>query len=68
MGIHIKYLSFGKIKINIHCREWIVDLDSLIVFKVILSHGVSPFWNVLDRTNRPGAIAPIIPWHVINSN
>jgi lipopolysaccharide transport system ATP-binding protein len=55
-------------KISIHCREWIVDLDSLIVIKVILSHGVSPFWNVLDGTNRPGAIAPIIPWHTIDSD
>jgi lipopolysaccharide transport system ATP-binding protein len=55
-------------KISIHCREWIISLDSLIVFKVILSHGVSAFWNVLDGTNRPGAIAPIIPWHAIDSD
>jgi lipopolysaccharide transport system ATP-binding protein len=55
-------------KISNHCREWIVDLDSLIVIKVILSHGVSPFWTVLDGTNRPGAIAPIIPWHTIDSD
>jgi lipopolysaccharide transport system ATP-binding protein len=55
-------------KISVHCREWIVNMDSLIQFKVTVSHGVSPFWNVLDGSNRPGAIAPIIPWRTIASD
>jgi hypothetical protein len=57
-------------KISIHCKEWIVDFDALIVMKVILSHGVSPFWNVflLGGSSRPGVIAPIIPWLALNSD
>jgi lipopolysaccharide transport system ATP-binding protein len=52
-------------KISIHCREWIIDMDSLIVFKVVLSHGVSPYWNAITETMRPGAISPIIPWYAV---
>ncbi len=49
-------------KIGMHNMYWIVDLDSAVQFEVVLDHGVSPFWNVLDKTNRPGVIAPILQW------
>lgn len=50
-------------KIGIHNMYWIVNLDPAVQFEIILDHGVSPFWNVLDKANRPGVIAPIFKWH-----
>jgi lipopolysaccharide transport system ATP-binding protein len=49
-------------RIGLHNLSWIVHLDSAVQFEVILDHGVSPFWNVLDSRNRPGIIAPILKW------
>ena len=49
-------------KIGLHNTEWIVDLEATVRFEIILDHGVSPLWNVLDNTNRPGLIAPIFNW------
>jgi lipopolysaccharide transport system ATP-binding protein len=49
-------------KIGMHNMYWIVNLDPAVQFEVLLDHGVSPFWNVLDKTNRPGDIAPILKW------
>jgi lipopolysaccharide transport system ATP-binding protein len=49
-------------KIGMHNMYWIVNLDPVLQFEVILDHGVSPFWNVLDKSNRPGVIAPIFKW------
>lgn len=55
-------------KIGIHCQYWIVNLDPTVQFEVVLDHGDSPFWNVLDKTTRPGIIAPILEWtHEANS-
>jgi hypothetical protein len=53
-------------RIGMHNLYWIVLLDSVIQFEVILDHGVSPFWNALDNRNRPGTIAPILQWEKIN--
>ena len=50
-------------KIGMHCQYWIVNLDAVLQFEVVLDHGVSPFWNVLDQHNRPGIIAPILQWN-----
>jgi hypothetical protein len=50
-------------KIGLHNMYWIVNLDTVVRFEVLLDHGVSPFWNVLDKTNRPGIIAPIFRWY-----
>ncbi len=50
-------------KIGMHNMYWIVNLDTVVRFEVLLDHGVSPFWNVLDKTNRPGVIAPIFRWY-----
>jgi len=50
-------------KIGMHNMYWIVNLDAAVQFEVILDHGVSPFWNVLDGSKRPGLIAPIFKWH-----
>ncbi|HYM93697.1 MAG TPA: ABC transporter ATP-binding protein [Chitinophagaceae bacterium] len=49
-------------KISLHCKKWILNADPLLSFEVELNHGVSPFWNVLDKSNRPGSLALIIPW------
>ena len=54
-------------RIGIHNMYWIVHLDPAVQFEVLLDHGVSPFWNVLDKTNRPGIIAPIFRWTSGNS-
>lgn len=49
-------------RISLHCVKWIVSMDAAITFNVELTHGRSPFWNVLDGKTRPGVISPIIPW------
>jgi lipopolysaccharide transport system ATP-binding protein len=49
-------------RIGLHNLSWIVHLDSVVQFEVMLDHGVSPFWNALDSRNRPGIIAPILKW------
>jgi lipopolysaccharide transport system ATP-binding protein len=49
-------------RIGLHNLNWIVHLDSVVQFEVMLDHGVSPFWNALDSRNRPGIIAPILKW------
>ena len=49
-------------RIGLHNINWIVHLDSVVQFEVMLDHGVSPFWNALDSRNRPGIIAPILKW------
>ncbi|MBW1999563.1 MAG: ABC transporter ATP-binding protein [Deltaproteobacteria bacterium] len=49
-------------KIGIHNMYWIVNMDASVQFEVVLDHGVSPFWNALDGTSRPGCVAPIFKW------
>ncbi|RPH52469.1 MAG: ATP-binding cassette domain-containing protein [Desulfobacteraceae bacterium] len=49
-------------RIGIHNMYWIVYLDSVAQFEVVLDHGVSPFWSSLDSRNHPGIIAPILTW------
>jgi len=49
-------------KISLHCKKWILNADPVLSFDVELNHGVSPFWNVLNKSNRPGSLALIIPW------
>ena len=34
----------------------------MLLFNVEINNGVSPFWNVLNKSNRPGSLALIIPW------
>ena len=49
-------------KIGLHNMYWIVNLDTSARFEIILDHGVSPFWNTLNASTRPGVIAPIFNW------
>lgn len=49
-------------RIGMHNMYWLVNLDFVVQFEIILDHGVSPFWNVLDGKSRPGIIAPIFKW------
>jgi lipopolysaccharide transport system ATP-binding protein len=53
-------------RVSLHCIRWIVKLDAVLLFEVELTHGVSPFWNVVDSRNRPGVISPVVPWIVVN--
>ncbi len=53
-------------RIGLHNQNWIVYLDSVLQFEIILDHGLSPFWNSLDGRNRPGVIAPIFKWESIS--
>jgi homopolymeric O-antigen transport system ATP-binding protein len=53
-------------RVGMHNMYWIVKLDPAIQFKVVLDHGLSPFWNSLDGANRPGVVAPIFKWHSAN--
>jgi lipopolysaccharide transport system ATP-binding protein len=49
-------------RIGIHNLYWIVKLDAIVQFEIILDHGISPLWNSLNGKNRPGMIAPILAW------
>lgn len=49
-------------RIGVHNQYWIVHADPLVEADVMLSHGVSPYWGSLDRSSRPGVIAPIMKW------
>ena len=55
-------------KIGLHTMYWIANLDVTVRFEVLLDHGVSPFWNVLDKNGRPGVIAPIFKWYSKNGD
>jgi len=50
-------------RIGMHNVCWIVKTDPAVQFEVLLDHGVSPFWNVLEGSNRPGVIAPLFEWN-----
>jgi lipopolysaccharide transport system ATP-binding protein len=52
-------------RISMHNMYWIVHLEAVVQFEVILDHGDSPFWSSLDSRNRPGIIAPILTWESI---
>jgi lipopolysaccharide transport system ATP-binding protein len=55
-------------RIGVHNLYWIVYLDSVVQFEVVLGHGISPLWNSLDRRSRPGTIAPILQWQAMQMN
>ncbi len=49
-------------RVGIHNVSWIVNIESAVEFELMLDHGVSPFWNSLSGSNRPGLVAPILRW------
>ncbi|MDX2212482.1 MAG: polysaccharide ABC transporter ATP-binding protein [Oculatellaceae cyanobacterium bins.114] len=49
-------------RIGRHNMYWIVNLDPVIQFEIILDHGISPLWNSLNGRTRKGMIAPILKW------
>lgn len=49
-------------RIGLHNLYWIINIEPVVSFEIILDHGISPFWNSLDRNSRPGVIAPILDW------
>ena len=51
-------------KFSLHCKKWIINSDPLLSFEVEINHGVSPFWNRISKSNRPGSSAMILPWKV----
>lgn len=54
-----------SVRIGIHQVEWIVHLDELLEFHVSRDHGRSPLWKTLTEAQRPGAIAPILAWKIL---
>jgi lipopolysaccharide transport system ATP-binding protein len=52
-------------KIKNEENRWIHDGEAAVSFEIILDHGVSPYWNSLDATSRPGVIAPILDWKTV---
>jgi len=60
----IYYLS-PKIKIH-STSVWIVSLEAVVQFEILLDHGVSPMWNCLDGITRPGKLAPILNWRAMD--
>ncbi len=54
-------------KISLHFQKWIINSDPLLSFEVELNHGLSPFWNRITKSNRPGSLAMILPWHTNSS-
>jgi lipopolysaccharide transport system ATP-binding protein len=53
-------------RIGVHNVAWIVHEDAAVQFRVNLTHGVSPLWNALTESSRPGLIAPILDWKRTN--
>lgn len=50
-------------KLTRHTIHWVLNGGPELQFEMILDHGVSPYWSGLrTRVNRPGVIAPILPW------
>jgi lipopolysaccharide transport system ATP-binding protein len=49
-------------KISLHFKKWIIDGNPLLSFEVEINHGVSPFWNRISKSTRPGFVALILPW------
>ena len=49
-------------KISLHFKKWIVNSDPLLSFEVEINHGMSPFWNRINKVSRPGSLAIILPW------
>jgi lipopolysaccharide transport system ATP-binding protein len=50
-------------RIKIHNTSiWIVNINAAIQFEVILDHGISPLWNSVNLSNRPGKVAQILKW------
>jgi len=50
-------------KISHHFKKWIINSDPLLSFEVEINHGISPFWNRISKSNRPGALTKILPWY-----
>jgi lipopolysaccharide transport system ATP-binding protein len=49
-------------RVSVHNNYWIVLTDDAVQFEVVLDHGLSPLWNSLDASSRPGVVAPICQW------
>jgi lipopolysaccharide transport system ATP-binding protein len=49
-------------RVSIHNVEWIVHIDSVVRFELVLDHGVSPLWSSLTPKGRSGLIAPVLTW------
>ncbi len=54
-------------RIAVHNLYWIVQLDGVVNFEMFLDHGLSPLWNDLDASRRPGVMSPILPWEITAS-
>jgi len=52
-------------RVGLHCRQWLLHVDHVASFQVVLAHGVSPLWSALDERSRPGVIAPVLKWAAV---
>jgi hypothetical protein len=49
-------------RVGVHHVEWMIQLDHVLQFELVLDHGKSPLWNSQSNQNRPGVTAPILRW------
>ena len=49
-------------RIGLHNVKWCVSTDSVVRFKTVLAHGLSPFWNSLSGESRGGVVSPVLDW------
>ena len=61
-------LNYGTYVISVriarHMVCWLINMDGVAQFDVIMDHGVSPYWNSFrSKKFKPGVIAPIFKWH-----
>jgi lipopolysaccharide transport system ATP-binding protein len=52
-------------RISIHNVAWIVHMDAVLQFELVLDHGVSPLWNSLTGQSRRGVVAPVFNWSAV---
>lgn len=55
-------------KISLHFKKWIIDGNPLLSFEVEINHGVSPYWNRINKKSRPGSFALILSWSKSDSS
>jgi lipopolysaccharide transport system ATP-binding protein len=49
-------------RLGLHNVAWLIQSDHLVEFDVQLDHGRTSYWQNINRTSRPGAVAPLLVW------
>lgn len=58
---------FLSIMVGLHSVELYFYINDVIKFDIIVDHGVSPYWNNLNKHIRPGLIAPVFNWELVKA-